>query len=623
MPISHRWTTEGFIDAFLTTHRDMEDTAFAFVLGAGASKDSDIPTGGELVHRWLDELRRRHDDKMVSLEAWATSDNVGIENFEFGSAASFYPQVFERRFGDYLDEGYAALETVMKDKAPSFGYSVLAQILSGTRHRAVVTTNFDNLVSDALYLYTSTVPLICSHESLAHYIRTRMRRPVIAKVHRDVLLNPFNDAQNTSKLSEHWVSALKTIFANFSPVFVGYGGNDGSLMGFLESLEPGQIAGRMYWCYMRNQRIQPRVEALVQKHRGALVPIDGFDKLMLQLSVDVFGYPLLDKEIIDRASARAVLYRMQFNKLAAKEAKEVKSTVSTRATTDAVLTLIAPEQAGSVSDDDDSDRWWVPVLQASREPSAQKREALLRSAIQRFPDEPQVVTAFAWHVVVAGGDRREVEQLVDSALQHHGHNAELLTIRARLFRAEGKFEEAHDFYLRALKAEPDDDQIQSAYAVFIAEDLGQFEEAKAIFVALLNDNPRDRNRLNFAEVLMVAGHIEESDEIWEQFEETESTDTLSGVIAFHRGLIARLRDESDATYLGRLKWLLMTRSEPTEWWNFDAAFRMAEAKPLPPDIIALYRRIATAMIDIEKRVDLEMLSIWNAIAPVPMERKTR
>src|SRR3954469_18445062 len=132
----------------------MEDTSFVFVLGAGASKDSDIPTGGELVQIWLEDLRRRYDGTSSSLELWATAENLDIANFDYASASSFYPQVFERRFGDYLDEGYAALEKIMEEKKPSFGYAILAQILSQTRHRVVVTTNFDNLVSDALFHFT-------------------------------------------------------------------------------------------------------------------------------------------------------------------------------------------------------------------------------------------------------------------------------------------------------------------------------------------------------------------------------------------------------------------------------------------------------------------------------------
>ena len=42
------------------------------------------------------------------------------------------------------------LEEVMKDAEPSLGYSMLVQILAETRHRVVITTNFDNLVAALL-----------------------------------------------------------------------------------------------------------------------------------------------------------------------------------------------------------------------------------------------------------------------------------------------------------------------------------------------------------------------------------------------------------------------------------------------------------------------------------------
>src|SRR5208282_1498266 len=169
---------------FLTIHHDMQDRAFAFVLGAGASKSSGIPTGAELVDRWLQELHTRLvlDGKKDPLANWATAENLAIEGFELSRAATFYPQVYSRRFGDDPEEGFAELERIMEAKEPSFGYSVLARILAETRHQVVITTNFDDLVTDALFIYTNRRPLVCGHESLAEFIRPRMRRPVIAKI---------------------------------------------------------------------------------------------------------------------------------------------------------------------------------------------------------------------------------------------------------------------------------------------------------------------------------------------------------------------------------------------------------------------------------------------------------
>ena len=111
---------------------------------------------------------------------WATAKNLGIKNFDFKNAAAFYPWIYWRRFRKYREEGYAFLEKVMEDIEPSYGYSVLAQIMANTQHKAAITTNFDNLVADALAICTHALPLVCGHESLTGFIRPNLQRPAAA-----------------------------------------------------------------------------------------------------------------------------------------------------------------------------------------------------------------------------------------------------------------------------------------------------------------------------------------------------------------------------------------------------------------------------------------------------------
>ncbi len=119
---------------------------------------------------------------------------------------------------------------------------MLAQILGETRNKVVVTTNFDNLVVDALSIYTTATPLICGHESLAGFIRTKPSRPQVVKVHRDLFYAPKNANDELGELPPPFADALKSLFATHVPIVIGYGGNDGSLMRVFEEMPSGMLS---------------------------------------------------------------------------------------------------------------------------------------------------------------------------------------------------------------------------------------------------------------------------------------------------------------------------------------------------------------------------------------------
>ncbi|HWN95255.1 MAG TPA: hypothetical protein VNT99_09500, partial [Methylomirabilota bacterium] len=189
-PAAQKITIHGFLNEFKRRHEQMEDRPFCWILGSGASVQSQIPTGEELARQWLKELHDLEDFDKRPIEEWATAENLEIPDFDFARVANFYPWVFQRRFRDYREQGYAFLETAMDHAQPSFGYSVLAQIMAATHHKVAVTTNFDNLIADALSIHARIFPRVCGHESLTGYIRASLRRPLIAKIHRDLLLAP-------------------------------------------------------------------------------------------------------------------------------------------------------------------------------------------------------------------------------------------------------------------------------------------------------------------------------------------------------------------------------------------------------------------------------------------------
>ena len=204
MPNDRLITVQGFLEQFRQQHLHRQEKPFCFILGAGASRMSKIPTGGELAMDWLRDLHRELDFTGQSLEIWATADNLGIPGFDLKLIASFYSQLYEKRFHDSPESGYAYLEDVMRDKEPSYGYSVLAYLLSETQHKIVITTNFDNLVADALSIHSTVFPLVVGHDSLAHYARVELRRPLIAKVHVGLGVAPKSEPGGLNCLTDGW-----------------------------------------------------------------------------------------------------------------------------------------------------------------------------------------------------------------------------------------------------------------------------------------------------------------------------------------------------------------------------------------------------------------------------------
>ena len=315
-----RWTLSGLVDTFHQTHKDMGDRRFAFILGAGASVSSGIPSGGRMALRWLRELQKREDrfyDRGHSLEAWATGENLGIPGFSLEKTAEFYPQLFERTFRNDPKRGYLDLEQAMEGAFPGVGYSILAQILATTRHKVVISTNFDNLVAEALSTYAGTQPLVCGHESLAGFARVQLRRPLVLKIHRDLFLNPMNDPATVARLADGWVVALNELFRHYVPMVVGYGGNDGSLMGYLKGLEAEHLPGQLIWCYRQSDG-EPgaKVMEVLEHLGGALVPIPGFDELMLGFGA-CLGMGPLDHRLLEDAETRVRRYRKQLAELEA------------------------------------------------------------------------------------------------------------------------------------------------------------------------------------------------------------------------------------------------------------------------------------------------------------------
>lgn len=277
---------------------------FCFILGSGASVSSGISAGVSLEYDWMKEMEsdpgmdevREIAQKLQQVNHlendFAEIEKAWNETKSTGAAlpSEYYFDIYKLRFFPNHRNGYYYLENIMAGKNPGFGYHPLALMLANeSGDNLVITTNFDSLVEDALFIYTNSKPLVINHELLADYAGdSNIKRPIIAKVHRGIFFDPLNQPEETNELKGRWHDVLVSVFQIYTPIVIGYGGGDNSLMKLLEE-ENVKMKNGIYWCYMEKYGLpNQKTQELVQNKKGYLVRTAGFDAVMLAIGNALF-----------------------------------------------------------------------------------------------------------------------------------------------------------------------------------------------------------------------------------------------------------------------------------------------------------------------------------------------
>lgn len=586
---ANTWTLDGFVEHFDFVHHKMLDHKYVWILGAGASFASGIPLGSQLVDEWLKEMHRRENHDNKSLEEWATSENLGIKDFTFEKREASYSQIYQRRFHDYPDEGYAYLESVMSGKDPSPGYSILAAALAEDppRHNVVITTNFDNLVADALSIYTDTFPFVAGHESLTGFVRVSMRRPLICKIHRDLLLGPQNDPRGLKRLHDAWGTALRALFQHYTPLFIGYGGNDDTLMDLLASFQPGDIKGQMIWCYYGERKLSERINEVVADLNGVLVPSPDFDLLMVLLG-ERMQIGLLDQEIESRSSERTRRYRERIQKL---------DTIKYPSVTRALSATF--ERSGG---------WWAWVQKARSEKNIDRREGVLKQGIEQYPSNCYMCASYADFLSYARGDRVRGEEFYRKALSLAPKDPSILNNVAYFLGITGKYEEAESLFRKAVELHPNNPIILGNLAGFLFHIAGETDKAEALFHQTLELDPEMPHTYSkYASFLLGQGRLSEAAQAIETAKSYVADDDtkLQVALAFYSAILSRLNGESDSESVSKLRTLLADEVDRSPFF-FQGLLKGIESRLNAQDY-ALFSKFAAAISDVTVALDFDQL----------------
>ncbi|MCH7843169.1 MAG: tetratricopeptide repeat protein [Chloroflexi bacterium] len=393
------------------------------------------------------------------METWAKEEFPGYES---GNAADYYGDVMQALFLN-AEQRQLEIERQCEGKFPGFGYATLANLvaLEGGRFNVVLTTNFDDLIADALYLYTEARPLVILHESLATYIRPTRTRPLVVKLHGDNRLSPQNTVSETEELLAGIGAQVRNLLNDRGLIFVGYGGNDKGIERMLRCLPPEALPLGIYW--VSGTEPQGEIRDWLESREAVWVEKGDFDELML-LVRDVFSLRHPDQRRFERVFEQ---YMDTYKTLSAK----VESLPDTDPDASALKQAV-------VRTDQSFPDWWAVGLAASRfeESDPDQADNIYREGVTQFPGSAELMGNYAAFLENVRNDYDGAEERYRRALEIEPNDADHLGNYANFLRyVRDDYDGAEDLYRRSLEIVPDDAVTLANFAGFLLAQGRDFE----------------------------------------------------------------------------------------------------------------------------------------------------
>ncbi len=269
-------TTDHLMHLIVTRNSDIPN--FSLLLGSGASATSGIKTAQGMIQEWRRLLFRRSGSN-IKYQGW-------LESQSWFNHEDEYSILFEAIY-DLPSQRRVYVEECIKNAHPSWGYVYLTNLLRNRFFDVVFTTNFDDLINEACYLYSDGLrPIVAAHDSAVQGIRVTSGRPKIIKLHGDFL---YDNIKNTLTELETLEANTKRKFNQFAQeyglVVLGYSGRDRSVMDTIDLLlrDDENYKQGVYWCIRPEADISSRLESLLRRERIYLVEVDGFDEFTAEL----------------------------------------------------------------------------------------------------------------------------------------------------------------------------------------------------------------------------------------------------------------------------------------------------------------------------------------------------
>lgn len=304
----------------------MKNGEVDFFLGAGASVNSGIPTGGDLI--WFFKREIYCIENHISTEKFKDlklpSTQKLLQDY-FDKKGDYPPKYASNEYSFYFQECYNSyiarkrfIESKVARHNPSLGYLCLADMMIKNKITRVWTTNFDALTETAINIINPQQELLICSSTNSDSIRVfNPTYPSVCKLHGDFrydnLQNTVDELQRLeSTLQKHWLQCL----TNRGMIVIGYSGNDESIMSFFERhiTNPDFISKGLYWTTLKGVSVSNRVSALIESAKSSgkiadIVEISNFDSLLYAIYRSLgFSSRFIEEKSIDIKASSELLF---------------------------------------------------------------------------------------------------------------------------------------------------------------------------------------------------------------------------------------------------------------------------------------------------------------------------
>jgi len=296
-----------------------------FFLGSGCSVASGVPTGKGVIEicRKLsfienhhpdfalnNEKKKEHDLYMMEVDQFIETKKKDFEKYVKEKESDFEPKNKEQikniewtkgvpadvnfhkdcLYGNWFEEynedpkeRQKLIESIIQDKKVGGEYILFAHLIEQNLIHNVFTTNFDDLLNEALMKFFDKRARVYTHNEMAQYISIGSKKPNIIKLHGDYLFENKNSVAETTELSPNMKIKFTETLNNLDMIVSGYGGSDHSIMSLLEAIKKDRPF-RLIWCGRDPNKLHWRVVNLINNTQNSFfVEVPDFKTLVFKL----------------------------------------------------------------------------------------------------------------------------------------------------------------------------------------------------------------------------------------------------------------------------------------------------------------------------------------------------